>query len=70
MSTSPHQKRRRVPTQRFDVDDYENEDMALLNQAIENSRRETKRERVTIPEALTFYPTSEEFKNPLQYIAR
>lgn len=59
-----------MKTSRFDVEDYENEDVLLYNQALENSRRETKRVHVAVPDAPTFYPSLQEFKDPLKYIAR
>ena len=65
-------KRVRKQTNRFDADEFENEDMMLLQQAIKNSKAETVRVDVstTVPEARTFYPTAEEFERPFEYIFR
>jgi hypothetical protein len=46
----------------------ENEEQKLLQQAIKNSKRETKRIDIPVPDAPTLRPTIEEFKNPLTYI--
>jgi len=68
----PNKKRARVKTRRFDTEEYENSDILLLQQAIENSKRETSRIDTSsiVPEAPTFYPSLEEFSDPLKYISR
>lgn len=61
-------KRRRVKTCRYEDDVVDNDEARLIQRAIENSRRETERLSLVVPEAPVFYPSVEEFKNPLQYI--
>jgi len=63
-------KRRRTASRmnRFDFDELGNKEQELLQKALKNSRRETKRVEVEIPMAPTFHPTVEEFRDPLTYI--
>jgi len=63
-------KRRRVKTKTFDFEEVDNEEKRLLQLAMKNSQLETTRAKHTIPTAFTYYPTVEEFKNPIAYIAK
>ena len=49
---------------------YSNEEERQLQQALENSRVLRGREKLPIDEAPTFYPTQDEFADPLKYINR
>lgn len=45
----------------------------MIQQAIKNSKKEFKRVdhgALVIPDAPTYYPTIEEFKDPFQYISK
>ena len=61
-------RRRRVKTKTYDFEEEDNEEKRLLQLALKNSQLETTRVKHTLPPAPTFYPTVEEFKNPLAYI--
>lgn len=61
-------KRRRVKTARFDTDTLDNNEQKLIQQAMKNSQKETKRVEIPVPDAPVFYPTVDEFKDPLSYI--
>ena len=67
-TSSRSTKRARRETQKFDPTMTENRDQLLLQKALENSRKETKRVTVEVPFAPTFRPTVEEFRCPLKYI--
>lgn len=49
-------------------DILDNAEQKLIMQAIENSKRETRREEYDVPDAPTYYPTVDEFRDPLKYI--
>ena len=63
-------KRCRKKTSRFEFDELDNEEQRMIQLAVRNSMKETKRATKTVPEAPTFRPTREEFKDPLQYIQK
>ena len=63
-------RRTRRRTSRFEFDGLDNEEQKLLQQAIKNSKKETKRVECTIPMAPTYYPSAEEWRDPFQYIAK
>lgn len=51
----------------------DNNEQRMIQQAIRNSKIEFKRiehAQVSIPDAPTYHPTVEEFKNPLEYISK
>jgi len=63
-------RRRRAPTTfRDDSADMSNEQLRILQQAVENSRAENVSVDVVIEEAPTYHPSVEEFKDPIKYIA-
>eukprot|EP00613_Pedinella_sp_CCMP2098_P061310 CAMPEP_0171984726 /NCGR_PEP_ID=MMETSP0993-20121228/273976_1 /TAXON_ID=483369 /ORGANISM="non described non described, Strain CCMP2098" /LENGTH=643 /DNA_ID=CAMNT_0012637559 /DNA_START=241 /DNA_END=2172 /DNA_ORIENTATION=+ len=63
-------RRRRVPPSfRPHGDDTDNKHLRSLQQAVENSRTENLSTDVGIEEAPVFYPTVEEFKDPIKYIS-
>jgi hypothetical protein len=59
-----------VKTARFDFDSLENEEQKVLQQVMRNSLIDTQRREISVPDAPTFYPTVEEFENPLLYIKK
>ncbi len=61
-------RRRRTKVNFLDSEEVGNEEKRMIQQALENSRVETKRENLALPQAPVYYPTVEEFKNPLGYI--
>ena len=63
-------RRQRRRTSRFEFDGLDNEEQKLIQQAIKNSKKDTKRVELEIPMAPTFYPTVEEFRNPYVYISK
>jgi hypothetical protein len=67
---SQSSRRVRRKTSRFEFDALDNEEQKLIQQALRNSKRETKRVDVTVPEAPIYHPTAEEFKRPLDYIMK
>lgn len=67
-STRPQRKK-----SKFEFSDFKRLDAGeevYIKQALENSKREIKREVLTIPPALIFRPTLEQFANPMEYINR
>jgi histone demethylase JARID1 len=69
--SAPSEKRARRMThkpQAYDFAEMENKEQMLLQKALANSRRDTKREDVDVPLAPSFYPTVDEFREPLKYI--
>lgn len=64
------EKRKRKAAQKFEP--INNDELILLQQALENSKKETKRVNMAleVPEAPTFYPAEDEWKNPLEYISK
>ena len=48
----------------------DNEEQKLIQQAIKNSKKDTRRVEREIPMAPTYYPTVEEFRNPYAYISK
>lgn len=65
-------KRRRIPTKHFNLENEEDsqEWRSQLQHALKLSRIDTKREHYSIPSGKTYYPTIDEFRNPLRYISR
>ena len=64
-------RRRRAPaTFKSDLGDMDNEQLRLLQVAVENSRAENVASDVHIDDAPTFRPTIEEFQDPIKYISR
>ena len=63
-------RRTRRRTSRFEFDGLDNDEQKLLQQAIKNSKKETKREERIIPMAPTYYPSTEEWRDPFLYIAK
>ena len=64
-------RRRRAPAVfKNDGFDMDNEQLRLLQVAVENSRAENVAADVHIDEAPTFHPTVEEFQDPIKYISR
>ena len=63
-------RQRRIP-ERFDQQqgNISAAEQRALKQALENSQALQKHEFVDVPMAPIFYPTTEEFANPLKYIA-
>jgi hypothetical protein len=60
--------RRRVKTSRYETFDYDNQEQRLIQQALENSRKDQRRIVHDVPEAPVKRPTLEEFADPIQYI--
>lgn len=61
-------RRRRQPVNKDDTDDLDKEQLKILQQAIDNSRAENVPVTEHIEEAPVFYPTIEEFKDPIKVI--
>eukprot|EP01034_Spumella_vulgaris_P021348 gene21348-27378_t len=68
-SASRTSKRRITKTTPFDFQFSHNEEMLLIQQAMRLSKKETHRVVHEASDAPVFRPTSEEFKDPLAYIA-
>lgn len=51
-------------------EDLLDEETRQLQLALRNSRKEIKKTSVPIPEAPTYYPSIEEFEDPLEYVTR
>ena len=65
---SPQKRRRTKAAVPYEViDNYE---QRMLQQALENSKRDFKREEVKVPFAPEYHPTITEFKDPMAYIER
>ena len=62
-------RRRRAPTA-FADSSMDNEQLRLLQVALENSRAESTAADVHIEAAPTFHTTLEEFQDPIKYISR
>ena len=62
-------RRRRLKTKTFDFEDVDNEEQRMIQQALKNSQMQTTRIAVDVPDAPVYYPTVEEFMNPLKYIS-
>ena len=70
-SGEPRAKRRRRAPSTFQEEyEMDAEQRALLHQAIQNSRKENISVDTPVEEAPVFYPTEEEFADPIRYIAR
>ena len=48
----------------------DNDEKRALHQALKNSMVDRKRVDLPVPEAPTYYPTLEEWKDPYQYIRK
>ena len=72
--TSPGERakrRRRAPVTYEDEDgEMDNEQLKLVQQAIENSHAENAAADVQIEQCPVFYPTVTEFQDPIKYISR
>ena len=64
------QARRRLRVNKRDFDVLTHEEERMIAQAMKNSLIETKKVEFIPPEAPVYYPTFEEFQNPLEYISR
>jgi hypothetical protein len=51
-------------------EDFVDEEARQLQLALRNSRKDTHKTTTPIPEAPTYYPTIEEFQDPLEYVTR
>jgi hypothetical protein len=51
-------------------EDLLDEETRQLQLALRNSRKEIQKTTVPVPEAPTYYPSLEEFRDPLEYITR
>jgi hypothetical protein len=63
-------KRRRMKVSRLMDEDLLDEETRQLQLALRNSRQEIQKTTVPVPDAPTYRPTLEEFKDPLEYITR
>lgn len=63
-------KRRRMKVSRLMDEDLIDEETRQLQLALRNSRKETHKTTTPVPEAPTYYPSVEEFQNPLEYVTR
>jgi hypothetical protein len=65
---SKRSRRKVTKTTHFDFDSLENDEQRLVQQALRNSQRQVKRTVCAVPMAPTYYPSVEEFENPMEYI--
>lgn len=70
LSEYPYEKRKRTRISRFQFDDVDPEEQRMLQQALRNSIKDTKVQDQHVPDAPVYYPTLEQFKDPLGYIKR
>lgn len=70
LSRGGGKRRKRFKTSRFAESDYHNEEQLILQKALANSRVDQRRQEVstTIPAAPVYYPTAEQFCDPLSFI--
>lgn len=61
--------RRRLKTSRYEFSFLENEEQRLIQQALKISKKDTKRVIIDHPEAPVFYPTFEQFQDPIEFIS-
>ena len=54
----------------FEFDPIDNEEQRLLQQAIENSKKDFRRVVLDLPTAPVYFPTIEEFRDPIGFIQR
>lgn len=62
--------RRRLRTNKREFDVLTSEEERMIAQAVKNSLIETKKVEFVPSEAPVYYPTIDEFQNPLEYISR
>eukprot|EP01038_Epipyxis_sp_PR26KG_P007815 gene7815-10617_t len=69
-NTTTKSGRRKIKTSRYNFEFMANDEQKYLQQAIKISRKETKRIYKEAPMGPIFYPTIDEFKDPLKYISK